>query len=172
MKHRLYTCRIAIWLMGYLLMSHTITAQIPPIGQWREHLNYQQTIQVVKGSQLYCATNKALFSIDDNNELTRYSKVTGLNDIGIRCIGWDAGTNQLVIAYNNSNLDLLKGSIVHNMRDIANSTIAGDKSIQQIFCHNGLAYLASGLGIIVTDLNRREIRDTWIIGNNEWIHST
>lgn len=170
MKHRLYTCRmlpaIAIWLMGYLLMSHITTAQIPPIGQWREHLNYQQTIQVVKGAQLYCATNKALFSIDDNNELTRYSKVTGLNDIGIRCIGWDAGTNQLVIAYNNSNLDLLKGSIVHNIRDIANSTIAGDKSIQQIFCHNGLAYLASGLGIIVTDLNRREIRDTWIIGNN------
>lgn len=166
MKHRLYTCRIAIWLMGYLLMSHIITAQIPPIGQWREHLNYQQTIQVVKGSQLYCATNKALFSIDDNNELTRYSKVTGLNDIGIRCIGWDASTNQLVIAYNNSNLDLLKGSIVYNIRDIANSTIAGDKSVQQIFCHNGLAYLASGLGIIVTDLNRREIRDTWIIGNN------
>ena len=166
MKHRLYTCRIAIWLMGYLLMSHIITAQIPPIGQWREHLNYQQTIQVVKGSQLYCATNKALFSIDDNNELTRYSKVTGLNDIGIRCIGWDASTNQLVIAYNNSNLDLLKGSIVYNIRDIANSTIAGDKSVQQIFCHNGLAYLASGLGIIVTDLNRREIIDTWIICNN------
>ena len=135
MKHRLYTCRIAIWLMGYLLMSHIITAQIPPIGQWREHLNYQQTIQVVKGSQLYCATNKALFSIDDNNELTRYSKVTGLNDIGIRCIGWDASTNQLVIAYNNCNLDLLKGSIVYNIRDIANSTIAGDKSVQQIFCH-------------------------------------
>ncbi|MBL0883345.1 MAG: hypothetical protein IBJ16_08395 [Chitinophagaceae bacterium] len=170
MKDRLYTCRtfipIAIWLMGYVLVSPITTAQVPPIGQWREHLNYQQTIQVVKGSQLYCATNKALFSIDDNNELTRYSKVTGLNDIGIRCIGWDAGTNQLVIAYNNSNLDLLKGSIVHNIRDITNSTIAGDKSIQQIFCHNGLAYLASGLGIIVTDLNRREIRDTWIIGNN------
>lgn len=170
MKHRLYTYRTflikAIWLMGYLLMSHITTAQVPPIGQWREHLNFQQTIQVVKGSQLYCATNKALFSIDDNNELTRYSKVTGLNDIGLRCIGWDASTNQLVIAYNNSNLDLLKGSIVHNIRDIANSTIAGDKSIQQIFCHNGLAYLASGLGIIVTDLNRREIRDTWIIGNN------
>ncbi len=169
MKYRLYTCRtlliMMIWLMGYLLISNTIIAQIPPIGQWREHLNYQQTIQVVKGSQLYCATTKALFSIDDKNELTRYSKVTGLNDIGIRCIGWDASTNQLVIAYNNSNLDLLKGSIVHNIRDITNSTIAGDKSIQQIFCQNGLAYLASGLGIIIADLNRREIRDTWIIGN-------
>lgn len=157
---------VALWLIGYMLIGNAVTAQIPPIGQWREHLNYQQTIQVVKGDQLYCATTKALFSIDDKNELTRYSKVTGLNDIGIRCIGWDASTNQLVIAYNNSNLDLLKGSIVHNIRDIANSTIAGDKSIQQIFCQNGLAYLSSGLGIIVTDLTRREIRDTWVIGNN------
>ncbi len=141
-------------------------AQLPPVGQWREHLNYQQTIQVVKGNQLYCATTKALFSLDDKNELTRYSKVTGLNDIGIRCIGWDASSAQLVIAYNNSNIDLLKGNIVYNIADINRSTIAGDKSIQQIFCQNGLAYLSSGLGIIVTDLTRREIRDTWIIGNN------
>lgn len=141
-------------------------AQLPPVGQWREHLNYQQTIQVVKGNQLYCATTKALFSLDDKNELTRYSKVTGLNDIGIRSIGWDASSAQLVIAYNNSNIDLLKGNIIYNIADINKSTIAGDKSIQQIFCQNGLAYLSSGLGIIVTDLTRREIRDTWIIGNN------
>jgi ligand-binding sensor domain-containing protein len=170
LKVRFYTYTIelpiALLLIGCLFISTIVSAQVPPVGQWREHLNYQQTIQVVKGDQLYCATTKALFSIDNRDEITRYSKVTGLNDIGVRCIGWDAATSQLVIAYNNSNLDLLKGSIVYNISDVAKSTIAGDKSIQQIFCQNGLAYLSSGLGIIVTDLTRREIRDTWIIGNN------
>ncbi|WP_353549008.1 two-component regulator propeller domain-containing protein [Sediminibacterium sp. KACHI17] len=170
MKDHLFTYKrvlpLVIGLMNYLFICDTVTAQVPPIGQWREHLNYQQTIQVIKGDRLYCAATKALFSIDDKNEPSRYSKVTGLNDIGVRCIGWDATTSQLIIAYNNSNIDLLKGSIVYNIRDIASSTIAGDKSIQQIFCQDGLAYLSSGLGIIVADLTRREIKDTWIIGNN------
>lgn len=166
MYHDLRFIKQGICTLYCLLIFNVILAQIPPIGKWREHLNYQQTIQVVKGDRLYCATTQALFSLDDQNEVTRYSKVTGLNDMGVRCIGWDATTAQLVIAYNNSNLDLVKGAIVHNIGDISRSTIAGDKSIQQIFCQNGLAYLSSGLGIIVTDLSRREIRDTWIIGNN------
>lgn len=157
--------RRGIFLSFYFLFFGSVFAQVPPIGQWREHLNYQQTIQVVKGDRLYCATTQALFSLNDKNELSRYSKVTGLTDIGVRAIGWDATTAQLVIAYNNSNLDLLKGAIVHNIGDIKRSTIAGDKSIQQVFCNNGLAYLSTSLGIIVTDLTRREIRDTWIIGN-------
>ena len=76
-------------------------AQIP-IGNWREHLNYQNTIQIIKGNELYCATKTNLFSIDDKGEITRYSKVNGLNDIGVNAIGWDETTKQLIIAYKNS----------------------------------------------------------------------
>ncbi len=138
----------------------------PPIGYWREHLNYQNTIQVLKGDKIYCATQTNLFSIDATNEIERYSKITGLNDMGVSCIGWDDLTQQLVIAYNNSDLDLLKGSIVQNISDIQRSTISGNKTIYNIFCKNGFAYLSTGLGIIVTDLTKFEIKDTWFIGSN------
>ena len=153
------------WLF-WLLICHHAKAQIPPIGQWREHLNYQQAIQVVKGDRIYCATTQALFSINDKEEAERFSKVTGLNDIGISTIGWDDTGGQLVVAYNNSNLDLIKGSIVKNISDIKRSTISGDKSILQIYCNNGIAYLSTGLGIVLVDLARLEIKDTWIIGSN------
>jgi len=153
-----------LWLYAFLPLF--LAAQIPPIGQWREHLNYQQAIQVVKGDQIYCATTQAVFSINDKNEATRFSKVTGLNDIGISTIGWDNTGEQLLVAYNNSNLDLVKGSIVKNISDIKRSTISGDKSILNIYCHNGTAYLSTGLGIVLVDLSRLEIKDTWIIGNN------
>ena len=139
-------------------------AQIP-IGNWREHLNYQNCIQVVKGDQIYCATNSNLFSIDNNGEISRYSKTNGLNDVGVNAIGWDDQSQQLIIAYKNSNTDLLKGSIVKNISAIAQSKIVGNKTINQIFCKNGIAYLSSGLGIILVDLNKYEIKDTWIIGN-------
>lgn len=157
---------LCLLLIQFFYLPNSIQAQIPPIGQWREHLNYQQAIQVVKGDLIYCATTQAVFSLNEKLEVQRFTKVTGLNDIGISCIGWDESSNQLVVAYSNSNIDLIKGSIVKNVGDILRSTVTGDKSIQQIFCANGLAYLSSGLGIIVVDLNRNEIRDTYIIGNN------
>jgi hypothetical protein len=139
---------------------------LPPIGNWREHFNYQNTIAVIQGDKLYCATSNNVFSIDATNEIERYSKVTGLNDVGVSAIGWDDFTQQLVIAYNSSNIDVLKGSIVTNIGDITRSNISGNKSIYAIYCNAGYAYLCSGLGIIVVNLQSYDIKDTWIIGSN------
>lgn len=150
------------------ISTYLLNAQnpIPPVGQWREHLNYQHAIQVVKGDLLYCATTTNLFSVDGGNNIERYSKVTGLNDIGVQCIGWDGTTQQLVVVYTNSNMDILKNTIVKNIGDIKRSSIAGNKTIYNIYCKDGLAYLCSGLGVIVVNLSKYEIKDTWLIGNN------
>lgn len=150
-----------------LLSCYSIFAQnnLQPIGNWREHLPYQHCIQVVNADKIYAATDDAVFSVS-SNELTRYTKVTGLNDMGIAGIAWDNTTAQLVIAYSNSNLDILKGSIVKNIGDIKRSSIAANKKINQIFCANGIAYLSAGLGVIVVDLTKYEIKDSWLIGNN------
>ena len=149
------------------LLSVFAQSQPPPIGQWREHLNYQHTTQVVKGNnRIYCAAGTHVFSVDASGEAERYTRVTGLNDIDVSCIGWDQGTEQLVIVYRNSNVDILKENHVKNIGDIKRSSIAGSKSINAIFCKNGFAYLSAGLGIIVADLSRYEIKDTWFIGNN------
>lgn len=158
---------LLLWFTLTLTAVSVVKAQngIPPLGQWREHLNYQQTIQVVKGDKIYCATNSAVFSVDNNGELERYSKVTGLNDFGVQCIGWDDDTHQLVIAYKNSNLDVLRGSTVKNIGDIMRSTISGFKAINAIYCSKGVAYLSTGLGIIIVNLTKYEISDTWLIGN-------
>lgn len=139
---------------------------IPPIGDWRDHLNSQQTSQVIKGDNIYCSANNHIFYLTDKNETGRFSKTNGLNDVGIQYLGWDITTRQLVIAYSNSNLDILKDATVRNISDIKRSRVSGNKTIYSIFCNNGLAYLSSGLGIIVADLQKFEIRDTWVIGNN------
>ncbi|HJV20622.1 MAG TPA: two-component regulator propeller domain-containing protein [Sediminibacterium sp.] len=160
---------LRILLHGFLVVllpgRHSAAAQVP-IGQWREHFNYKQTIQVLKGDQIYCATATNVFAVNGGTEISRYSKTNGLNDIGVSCIGWDDVTGQLVIAYENSNLDILKDGIVRNIPDIRQSNITGNKSINQIYCRDGIAYLASGIGIIAVDLTRYEIKDTWVIGNN------
>lgn len=158
----LFTC--------FLLMCplSRISAQnrIPPIGEWRDHLNSQQTSQVIKGDKIYCSTNSHVFYLTDKNETGRFSKTNGLNDVGVQCLGWDMATDQLVIAYRNSNLDILKDGTIKNISDIKRSRISGNKTIYSIFCENGLAYLSSGLGIIVANLQKLEIKDTWVIGSN------
>lgn len=152
--------------LNYFAISSIAQNPIPPLGQWREHLNYQNTIQVIKADQIYCATVSGLFSIDSNNEYERYSKVTGLNDIGVQCLGWDAINQQILVAYNNSNLDVLKKNAVINIGDIKRTTVPGNKTIYQMYCKDGLAYLSTGLGIIVVNLSKYEVKDTWYIGTN------
>ncbi|PJE46831.1 MAG: hypothetical protein CUR34_09415 [Sediminibacterium sp.] len=134
-------------------------------GQWREHLSYQNTLQVISGDKIYAATTAALFSVDNTQEINRYHKVNGLSDIGVQQIGWDSQTGQLIIAYRNSNLDILKGGITRNISDIQKSTISGNKTIQAIYASRGTAFLSTGLGIVLVNLSKYEIRDTWIIGN-------
>jgi hypothetical protein len=162
-----YKILFSLILSCCLILKAYSQNQLQPIGQWREHLPYLNTIQVVQGgNEMFAATTNNIFSVDEKNNITRYSKVTGLNDIGISAIGWDEASAKLVIAYNNSNVDVLKNRIVKNISDIKRSNISGNKAINYIYCKDKVAYLCSGLGVIVIDLEKNEIRDTWQIGSN------
>lgn len=140
---------------------------IPAIGYWRDHLNYTDVRQLQLGDKLYAATETHLFAIDGDKEYTTFSKVNGLHDIGVKKIGWDVTTEQLLIAYQNSNLDILnkKGYSI-NISDILKTSFPGNKTIRNVYCSNGTGYLSSGLGIILVNLVKYEIKDTWIIGGN------
>ena len=148
-------------------IHYSVKAQnaLVPIGNWREHLNYASAQAVVKGDKIYCATTNNVFSVDASNNAERYSKINGLNDFGVSAIAWDDATKQLVITYNNSNIDVLKNNTVKNIGDVNRSAITGNKTINSIYCIGGFAYLCSGLGVIVIDLTKYEVKDTWILGN-------
>lgn len=148
--------------------TRLLNAQLPPIGQWREHLSYNQAIEVTPSKTgVYCATPWSLFNVDlTDNSIERYSKINGLHETGIQTIQWDDALQKLIVAYSNSNIDILEGSHVFNIDAIKQKNIAGDKTIYRIFCSQGLAYCCSGHGIIVLDENKYEIKDTYVIGAN------
>lgn len=143
-------------------------AQIPPIGQWRDHLPYQQVWQVTATTnKVWAATPFSIFSVDIiDNSIDRYSTLNGLSETGISAIGAAAEGNQLVIAYHNSNIDVLHNDAITNINALKNASHPGDKTVYSIFVHNHQAFLCTGLGIVVLDLDRNEVKDTWIIGNN------
>jgi len=143
-------------------------AQLQPIGQWREHLPWQQITSVTfTNDRVWAATPYSLFSVDAaDNSIERYSKINGLTETGISAIGAEATGERVVIAYNNSNIDVLNNNNVTNINALKNSTVAADKTIYSIFIDQQLAYLATGFGIVVINLDKNDIKDTYIIGSN------
>jgi ligand-binding sensor domain-containing protein len=138
------------------------------IGQWQDHFQYRKTIAVVQGNaDIYCATTTAVFKYSpQSGETERYTKVNALSDVNIQSIGWNNELSALVVGYRNGNLDVIRNGASTNLQDIKRSSIIGDKGIYCVANHNDLAYLGCGFGIVVVDLARMEVRDTWRIGPN------
>ncbi len=153
--------------VGLTLLADSLYAQ-PAIGQWRDHFQYRNTIALVEGnSDIYCATTTALFKYNEQSgETERYTKVNALNDVNIQALGWNSSRNAVVVGFRNGNLDVIRSNTTANMPDIKRSSIVGDKGIYCITSQNDLAYLGCGFGIVVVDLARMEVKETWLIGPN------
>jgi len=141
-------------------------AQVP-IGQWRDELPYNFCNSVAEaGTRIYASTPYALFYYDkEDNSVTRITKIQGLSDIGITCIAYNSDTKTLIVTYSDANIDLIKNNTIINISDIYRKTILGNKTINSIYCIGSDAYLLCGFGIVVMDLVKEEIRETYYIGN-------
>lgn len=142
-------------------------AQGVAIGQWREHSSYNHCIAVTEGNDklIYCATQYNLFSFNkDDESIQRYTKVNGLSDIGISTIRFNKSMNYLMVAYTDANIDILENGQIYNIPDIKIKNLQGKKNINHILFMNNYAYLSCGFGIVVVDVSRKEIKDTYYIG--------
>lgn len=140
------------------------------IGDWRDHLPYKKVISLTASNEnIYCATPYSIFYYNKNdNSLSRLTQISGLSDVGISKIKYNEINNTLLVAYSNTNIDLVKGQVIVNMRDIINSDAITpeEKSINNILFIEKRAYLSCGFGIVVLDLEREEVSDTYFIGPN------
>lgn len=151
-----------------VLASRTISAQGGGIGQWEDFLSYKSGISVAEGGgKVYCATRSGIFSLDkSDNSLERLSKINGLADVEATVTGFNQYSNKLIIAYKNSNIDVIDNGLISNLSDIKRKPILGNKSINNVYFINQYAYLACGFGIVVVDMNKVEVSDTYYIGPN------
>ena len=133
------------------------------MGGWYMHSCYRDGKDLLEmNNLLYYSVQNAIVAIDlRDNSLQILDKTSGLSDVEIRCMGNSPMAKMLVICYNNSNVDLYDGRTIFNVPDIYNKQITGNKAINKVFCDDKYAYLASGIGIIVIDLKKKVVKDTW-----------
>lgn len=138
------------------------------IGEWRDHLPYSSVISVATAPHVvYAATPYSLFYVNDEDySITRLSKVNGLSDIGITCIEYCPSASALLITYSNANIDiLLNDSTIINVPDIKRKNLSGNKTINNIMFDGNNAWLSCGFGIVLLDMAKIEIKDTYFIGD-------
>jgi len=163
---RLTIIKTNIFIIAFFVFN-SLLAQGIPIGEWRDHLSYGKAVAVAEaGDRIYCATISSLFYYrKDDNSINRLTKINGLSDIGISTINYHPNTKTLVIAYQNSNIDLLVNNQIVNISDIKRKNIPGKKNINKIMFVDNFAYLSCGFGIVELDLMRNEIKNTFYIGS-------
>ncbi|AKD58147.1 type IX secretion system anionic LPS delivery protein PorZ [Spirosoma radiotolerans] len=148
-------------------LSYPAFAQI---GVWQSHVSYQsgQSVAVV-GNMVYAATRNGLFYFDKSTQETRtLAKQDGLSDVGISRLLYLADQKRLFIAYQNGNLDFLtltdtgEPGTVSNVNTIVTaSSLPTGRGINHLNRIGNNAYLSTDFGLVVLDLLKNEIRDTY-----------
>ena len=139
-----------------------------PVGTWTDHLSYASAIRIAPGNdEIYVSTGYSVMIYNKTyNELRKLSRVQGLSETGISAIAFSKEYNTLVLSYSSCNIDLVKDNTVYNIPDVKRKYIPGEKTINKIFTAGRYAYLACSFGIVVIDLVKNEIFDTWKPGIN------
>ena len=130
------------------------------IGEWNSHLPYMTIAHVESGDgKVYYGTNESVLIVDQEDQSFQFlSKVEGLSDASIAEMLYDEVGDRLVLAYNNSVVDVVQGSDILSIRDIRDrSDIQGDKRINDLFIDDDeFLYMATGFGLVQFDLKTEE----------------
>jgi hypothetical protein len=146
-----------------LFFSVQLLSGQTPVGSWSDHLVYTTAQSVAVGTdEVYASTGSSILVYNKSfAELKKLSRINGLTETGISTIAWSEENKTLIIAYTSTNVDLLINNIIYNLPDIARKYIPGKKVINRIRTNGKYAYLACSFGIVVVDLDKKEIYDTW-----------
>lgn len=153
------------WMAGAVVLATSvcyIEAQ-SGVGAWNDHLNYAVSSDVaLSPGMVFSSNGLSLLSFDkEYGELRSLSTVNMLSEVGIASIEWSDEYETLVIAYSSTNIDLLKGNNIVNIPDIYRKHLSEGNVINKVRCYGRYAYVACGFGIVVVDMEKKEVHDTW-----------
>jgi len=158
--------KLFLILLLLIFVVSSSDAQIG-VGEWRDHLPFTYSKHIAESpTKIYVASESGIFSYNKNDRnVEKHTKVDLLSDIGVSAIEYSERNNLLFVGYSNGNVDLIFDSEVYNISDIKRETISGSKSINHILFVDEYAYLSCGFGIVVVNTEKREIKETYYIGD-------
>ena len=159
----LYDMKKLILLFFPLYMA----SQDVSIGSWKNYLSYNSAAHISEANnKIYCVASEGLFYINKEDfSINRLSKINGLSDLEIKYVAFANDDDITIVVYKNCNIDLIKNGQIINISDIKRKEITGVKEIYNITIKEKILYLSCSFGLVLVDLEREEIKDTYNIGN-------
>jgi hypothetical protein len=153
------------WAVAALLLSGGVRAQnTAGFGDWQLHLptNFPREL-ADSGERVYVATEFSFYYLDKALNTTQVlSRRDGLSDVGVAALAYDSLTRQTVVAYRNTNIDVIRpDGKVRNLNDVLRKSIQGQKGINDVYVSGRRAYLATSFGLVVVNLEKLEVTDTY-----------
>lgn len=154
-----------VWFFIVVLSILKVSAQLA-VGEWQTYLAYHTTSQnEYFAGKLFAVSEGSLFSYDPEDEdIVTYDPIHTLSDFCIAHIAASTQTNNLVIVYENGNIDLMdKDENVYNITGLKDKALS-DKRINAVEVYDNRAYISTAFGIVVVDLIKREISTSYHFG--------
>lgn len=157
-----------IIITGFFLVLFQFSNAQLAMGKWKTHFAYNNVSQIAQSeNKIFAISEGALFSIDKvSGDQEFYSKISGLTGSNISKIEYDALNHQLLIIYSNGNIDLLSSGGVTNIPDLYFKQMSSTKDVNFIQFYQDKAYLSCNFGLVVLNMQKKEVADTYIIGPN------
>lgn len=134
---------------------------------WTLYPSYSNITEIEPtGKEVYVLASSGLFSYNPSDGLiSTYDKTNLLSDIEVKHIAWSKSTGRLVVAYTNSNIDLIaRNGNVTNVPDLYMKEATYDKTINNIYIYNQYAYLSTAFGIVKMNVSNGSISDSYQLG--------
>ena len=153
----------------FLGTSHAFAQGTAGYGDWQLHLPTNHPLLLADaGNRLYVATESNFYFLDKKQATTQVlSRRDGLNDVNVTALAYDSVTQQTVLGYRNGNIDVLRpNGSVRNINDVLRKIAQGGiqastNPINRISIGGGKAYVSASFGVVVIDLLKLEITDTY-----------
>lgn len=152
-----------------ILLSVSVLRAQDGIGYWNIHTPCRTVTKVdLTPKKVFAATRYDVFSYNpDDNAIERFTKVSGMSDFEIGTLRYNAATDMVFVGYINGNIDIIDGDgTIFNIPDIKEKNILGSKRINEVFFSNEKAYVCCGFGVVVVNLSRMEVSDTYFLGDD------
>ena len=139
------------------------------IGDWRLYsvfsgLHVQNIVDT--GDKVYYLSDGYLFSYDkENQESFGYNRRNELSDMHITNIYYNYDKKYMLVAYENSNIDLIyeNGRVV-NIPDLKNTIMSGTKTINSVDFSGDEVYVATDFGYMVLNDEKHLVKESFNYG--------
>ncbi|MBR3551466.1 MAG: T9SS type A sorting domain-containing protein [Bacteroidales bacterium] len=161
-------------VLTILVLSSVALAAQTAIGTFTAHTAMHAFSSVAAdATTIYAASENGLMLLEknavvqDNPEISTWTKVDGLSDVGIVKIFSEKAHNSLIICYANGNIDVIQNDRLTNIRDVKDKSLTGSKILQICREIDGKIYLVYPFGIVVLDMAEMVVMDTWFTKRGE-----